>query len=405
MKNIILTLILFCCMTSIVLAQNKIKQYEYWLDNDYAGKQTVSITATANLELDALVPINGLKQGLHTFNIRFLDTNNRYSSIVTKHIEAFTANPKIVSYEYWFDDAYASKTQVPLSALSVVEVKDVNISSLSNGYHTMNFRFSDNSSKWSAVQRNRILKSSGSTMQSNTISAYKYWVDADIANSISKDVSSVTSHLNLNENIDLSVFPVGYHVLNIQFKDCMGIWSSIQRKYIYNAGQGTLLKNAITNYRYWTDSNFSKSISRMVNPALAFVSVDEYIDLTEFKGDNRKLYVQFKDALGMWSSITTDTVSVIGSTGVGNVRLDDGTVNVFPNPNKGRFGISTTKMIADVNISVFNSLGESIYVEHSNLYNGNTIDLKNVQPGIYYLQIVDTKNANNVITKKIILQN
>lgn len=386
-----------------ILAQNKIKQYEYWLDNDYAGKQIVNVTLSANIELDALVPINGLKQGLHTFNIRFLDTNNRYSSIITKHIEAFTANPKIVLYEYWFDDNYASKTLVPVTPLSVVEVKDVNISSLSNGYHTMNIRFSDNSSKWSAVQKSKILKSSGSSMLNNTVSAYRYWVDGDIANSISKDVSSITSQLNLNENIDLSGFSVGYHILNIQFRDCMGIWSSVQRNHIFNSGKGTMLKNVVTNYRYWTDNNFAKSVLKIVNPALTAVSVDEYIDLIEFKGDNRKLYVQFKDAFGMWSAITTDTVNVQANTDIENVFSNVGEVNVFPNPNNGHFSISTANILTDISLSVFNSLGECIYLEHFNLYNGNEIDLKNVQSGIYYLQIVDTKNANKLITKKIIL--
>ena len=251
--------------------------------------------------------------------------------------------------------------------------------------------------------KSKILKSSGSSMLNNTVSAYRYWVDGDIANSISKDVSSITSQLNLNENIDLSGFSVGYHILNIQFRDCMGIWSSVQRNHIFNSGKGTMLKNVVTNYRYWTDNNFAKSVLKIVNPALTAVSVDEYIDLIEFKGDNRKLYVQFKDAFGMWSAITTDTVNVQANTDIENVFSNVGEVNVFPNPNNGHFSISTANILTDISLSVFNSLGECIYLEHFNLYNGNEIDLKNVQSGIYYLQIVDTKNANKLITKKIIL--
>jgi len=72
MKNIIIQLILFCCMIPTVLAQNKIKQYEYWLDNDYAGRQIVSITPTASYELTAL-PANALiKAGLHRLSIVLL---------------------------------------------------------------------------------------------------------------------------------------------------------------------------------------------------------------------------------------------------------------------------------------------------------------------------------------------
>jgi len=404
MKNIIIQLILFCCMIPTVLAQNKIKQYEYWLDNDYAGRQIVSITPTASYELTAL-PANALiKAGLHRLNIRFLDTNNKYSAVVTQYVEGFTVNPQITAYEYWFDDAYNAKMLVTLTSSSVINLKTVDATSVANGIHTLNIRFQDHASKWSAVQTAKIHKSAGATVLVNAISGYRYWFDTDFGNSVYKSLNSPVGVLKSMETLDLSGFPTGNnHVLNIQFKDALGMWSAVQSTKLYNYGPGSILNNAVASYRYWVDSDFANAVYKTVNPSLAFVSVDESIDLSAFKGNNRMLNIQFKDALGMWSSVVTDTVSVPLNAGLANLEYADA-VQVYPNPTKGRLTISTNGTLNTVHMSITNTLGKIVYLQQYDNFTDYNLNLSNLSPGVYFIRLVDSDN-NKAVTRKIILQN
>lgn len=405
MKNIIIQLIiLFWCMIPTILAQNKIKQYEYWLDNDYATKQIVNITPTADLNLNAAIPISGLKTGIHRLHLRFLDTNNKYSSISTHSIEAFSANPKIASYEYWFDDNYAGKTVVPVTPTSVFDLNNIDLTSITEGRHLLYIRFSDAAAKWSAIQYGRILKSSDNSSAVNSISGYRYWIDNNFTNNVYKNFNANSAFLNMDESIDLTTFPKGSnHILNMQYKDKMGMWSAVQSTNFSNNGGGTLLFNAVAGYRYWIDGDFSNNIYQTTNPALACVSVNAMLDLTNFKGDNRLLRFQFKDISGLWSSVLTDTVNVIVNVGLNDLINDSDNIRVYPNPNNGEFILSSDADLTDVSIYIINTLGEIIYNNKLDILNSKWIRLKNVKQGIYFLQIEDGKHHKVLKTTKLII--
>ncbi len=328
MKNIIIQLFLFCCMITNVFAQNKIKQYEYWLDNDFLKKQVVSITPTVNFELTTIPANTLMKPGLHTVNIRFQDTNGKYSSVITQLVEAFTLNPQILSLEYWFDEAYNTKTVIPLTASSVITVNVIDVSTVSNGMHTFNIRFLDRAAKWSAVQTARIYK----------------------------------------------------------FKS------------------GSMLNNTITAYRYWIDNDFANNIYKVINPSLVCVSLNETIDLSSFKGNNRLLNVQIKDALGMWSSVITDTVNVSLNSGLDD-KFASGDFRTYPNPCRGMLTIEVNRTISDASVSITNAIGKVIYQNHFDIVNKKSLNINELQTGIYFLRIVEPNNANKLTVQKVILQN
>lgn len=404
MKNIIIQLILFCCMISTILAQNKIKQYEYWLDNDYSGRQIVSITPVTNFELSVLPANTIIKAGLHKFNIRFLDTNNRYSAVATQFVEGLTVNPLITAYEYWFDDAYNTKTLVTLTSSPVINLKNVDASLVPNGMHSFHIRFQDRASKWSAVQTAKIHKSSGATVLVNAVSAYRYWFDDDFGSCVYKNLSSPVAVLKSTETLDLSTFPKGNnHKLNIQFKDALGLWSAVQTTKLYNSGPGSILNNVVSSYRYWVDSDFANAVYKTLNPSLASVSIDESIDLSAYKGTNRKLNLQFKDALGMWSSVITDTVNVDFNAGFDESGYSDA-IQVYPNPSKGRLTISSHETINSANVYITNTLGKTVFSQQFDNFVNCNLNLANLLPGVYFIRFVDT-NTNIVHTRKVILQN
>jgi len=405
MKNIIIQFVLFCFMIPIIHGQNKIKQYEYWLDTDYASRQTIPITPAANLDISTSIQLNGLKTGYHALNFRFLDTNNAYSAISTQYVEAFSAIPQVSSYEYWFDDTFSTKTSVSISPAYAFNLMNLDISSVPDGLHLVAIRFLDVAGKSSAVQYGRVFKSGGNNTEANSISGYRYWLDSNFASNTFKDLNASVPGINFNENIDLTAFPKGgSHLLNIQFKDKMGLWSTIQSANLTNTGGGTVNFNVMSGFRYWVENDFANSLYKDINPALACVSIDESIDLKNFNGNNRLLNVQFKDASGLWSPVVTDTVNVLTNVGFDQIRFDRDNIQVYPNPNKGEFTISMNREIKDVSLYITNTVGEILYIEHNNVFTSQLIQLNTLKPGIYFVHLVDSKSGKTLNASKMVIQ-
>ena len=76
-----------------------------------------------------------------------------------------------VSYEYWFDSDYDSKTSGSLSVGS--NHLDLDISSLPQGAHYFNCRLGYGDGSWGSVYRRMFLSLEGNV---NAV-AYEYWID------------------------------------------------------------------------------------------------------------------------------------------------------------------------------------------------------------------------------------
>lgn len=64
-----------------------IASYQYWFDNDFSTVVTTSLDPEVkNLELNELINVDNLSLGDHNLSIRFCDTNNRWSSIITHDV-------------------------------------------------------------------------------------------------------------------------------------------------------------------------------------------------------------------------------------------------------------------------------------------------------------------------------
>ena len=73
---------------------------------------------------------------------------------------------------------------------------------------------------------------------------------------------------------------------------------------------------------------------------------------------------------------------------------------IFPNPSTGIFSIDVKKM-GNIEVSVFNLLGELIYFNQENQSSQIKIDLSKETPGFYFAKI---KSGNEFYTSKIIKQ-
>ncbi|MDR2774123.1 MAG: cadherin-like beta sandwich domain-containing protein, partial [Tannerella sp.] len=105
--------LMFCF--GIVNAQ--LSQYEYWFDDNFAGRVTQSISgSSANIsELSA----GHLSNGLHHWHLRVKNTDGSYSGITSG---AFFKSPlgADAKIEYWYNDDYGSKKELPANSMQDV---------------------------------------------------------------------------------------------------------------------------------------------------------------------------------------------------------------------------------------------------------------------------------------------
>ena len=99
-------------------------------------------------------------------------------------------------------------------------------------------------------------------------------------------------------------------------------------------------------------------------------------------------------------SVTTYTAS---STGVNSNSINDGKVNIFPNPASDLIAIQIKDLVKEnYDVVLYDVTGK--LVEQKTLYQGSTIvyfDTKTLYSGVYFVKIIV---GDNVITKKIIIE-
>ena len=73
---------------------------------------------------------------------------------------------------------------------------------------------------------------------------------------------------------------------------------------------------------------------------------------------------------------------------------------IYPNPNNGEFSISINGSEADLNVVVFNVLGEKVYELKMKAEDGAKVDLTGMDKGLYIVQVLD-ENLGEVVTRRM----
>ena len=289
------------------LSNNKIKNYEYWIDNNYANKVSTTITSVLTYSLIDSFSMASLNNGLHTFHIRFQDEAGLWSCVASQFFQklpasSITANNKITNYEYWVDNNYSNKTYTSATAGQTINLIDsLPFASLNNGLHTLHIRFKDSYGLWSSVvsQFFQKLPASG-IMANNTITNYEYWIDNNYAN---KTYTSVTAGqtINLIDSLPFASLNNGLHTLHIRFKDSYGLWSTTLSQFFQKLPSSTNASNNLTAYEYWIDNSYSSKTYSSLTPSQTVTLVDS-LQFASITNGLHTLHIRFKDQRGLWSS-------------------------------------------------------------------------------------------------------
>lgn len=253
-----------------------------------------------------------INQMVTTIKFMVNDISNASEIIMDDLQIKYTSIPKIVGYEYWFNNDYANKTTTMVTSTQQLMINQtIPTTGLIQGINTFNFRSLDDLGKYSSVVSNFFYKTS--VQESNPspdIVAYEYWIDNDYANAVAVN-TPIQQQLNINKLMSMSALNNGVHNFNIRFKDSANTWSSVFSQFFYKTPINVITQNKISAYRYWFDDNFEQAVKTTLTTPLQQLNLVDNLDATRIPKGAHTVHFQFADSLGQWSSVTTDSITKI----------------------------------------------------------------------------------------------
>lgn len=281
-------------------------QYEYWFDQNYAGKTNLTITATTNLLLLDSLSTTLLSSGLHTFNIRFKpDGRNWSSSVSNLFYKIDNAHPAGgPHFEYWFDNSYSARVVDSITNTENLMILDsVATTGLADGLHTFNLRSKPDGKHWSSTTSDLFYKVSNTD---GDIIKYQYWFDTNFQDTVTVSVPA-TENLQLIAQIDSMEISNGLHSFHIRHMQSKGLWSSVTSDLFYK-NDPDIPNNRIVKFVYWYDHQWQNA-QTLYLPGLPNDSLTVYLNAEDLAAGDHAISMYFGDVGDKRSSIIIDTFS------------------------------------------------------------------------------------------------
>ena len=217
---------------NLAVAQNNIVGYEYWFNN--SEKTVASITPSETFIFEQNVSTEELPTGLHQFNIRFVDSDGVWSSIVKRSfyklpvITASTESSTISEFQYWIDNDFEHAISVAQNQELIQIDELLSMAELKNGLHQFHVRFKDSNGYWSSIKTTSFYKMPTQTVViDRTITTYRYWFDDDTDTMFTITVDEPAEIFNWIEDLPMPEYMWGgERTMFVQFKDNSGYWSA-----------------------------------------------------------------------------------------------------------------------------------------------------------------------------------
>lgn len=259
--------ILLTAIGTCATLQAQTAGYEYWIDGTFEQRTFVPHgTEQIALQVDA----SALAPGLHRYQFRARDAQNRWSSPLCRYfLRTGTdhSQSRPAMYEYWIDSEAPTHGFQTGPTLNLT----LDMERLQPGIHTLKLRTADTEGRWSAPIVHYFLRL-GPDISPNMLQRYESWIDSDY----DKRQSGAVTDGTLQLSTDISHLSTGIHRFQFRICDAIGQWSSPQA--LYFARVDTLpTNNAITAYEYWFNKGSARKIN--VSPANPLQTGDLWIDV------------------------------------------------------------------------------------------------------------------------------
>jgi len=305
MKQILIFLILLAAYY-LARSQNQITRCEYWVDNNYSARISPAVTPSATCNFTSAIDYSGLSSGVHVFNIRFRQTDGKWSSVLNKMFvkppPGTIADNNISRYEYWIDNAYTSRiSQAVTPTGNYSFLSGINLNSLSEGTHAFNIRFRQSDGKWGSVLSQMFVKWPVNAGGDYNITRYEYWLDNAYAAKVSQAVTP-SSTFSFVSGINCGSLSTGAHIFNIRFRQSNGSWSSTLSQMFCKSPPANGGDNSITTYEYWMDNAFSARVAQAVTPVSGYSFISG-INCSSLSVGVHVFNIRFRQTDGSWSSV------------------------------------------------------------------------------------------------------
>lgn len=173
MKRCIILLISSGLLLSAQADDRQLSKLQYWFDDNQSAMTEQTLSGTKQ-NIDQMVDASSLREGMHTLYFRIGDTAGQWTSLQTWSFLVAPIRDKgakaIKAVEYWIDNHLANRKTTEVSGNIWQQALDV--SDLSEGIHTLNYRFVDNYGDYSSVSQTMFSKIQKKATQ---IKKLRYW--------------------------------------------------------------------------------------------------------------------------------------------------------------------------------------------------------------------------------------
>lgn len=295
------------CLLPATIGAQSLSRYEYWFDDDYASRQSGTLSGSDNV-INKAIPTTGLDYGVHRFNLRVRRSDNMYSAVTSQlflKLDRGTSN----TVEYWFDDNIDNCSTIPLPAFDEDCDLTLDLADAVNfplGFHKLNMRVTTAGGGLSAVSTSDVLKLAG-----GVATQLEYWFDDDIAHCqrLNGSLASTGDAYIYNTNLDLTALPPGMHRLNYRAVSPDGdSKSAVMTQKVMKMPSGT-----IKYMEYWVDGDIAsrKHVSPNSTSTSAAVVFNTTADLGAVNSGAHRLYMRgVSDDRKMSTAITSMPVIV-----------------------------------------------------------------------------------------------
>ena len=296
---------LFLLLPCASLAQG-IVQCEYWFDGNYANKVENKMNGGETINIVSKVPTEQLVDGIHQFNFRVMQSDGKYSPVLSRVFFKSTASNSAI-LEYWFDDNYDKRVSKELASADGEGNVAMNLDLSDNtkfpmGNHRLHLRVTNNHGI-SAVYTSSVLK-----LQSGKIELLEYWFDDTYDKRASKELAAADEEGNVAMNLDLSdntKFPMGNHRLHLRVTNSHGISA------VYTSSVVKLMSGKINLLEYWFDDDNSNALHIDGKTTDGNTVFQEQVDLSDVSEGVHRLYYRGVSANGVSSTAISSTPIIV----------------------------------------------------------------------------------------------
>ncbi|MFD2718219.1 T9SS type A sorting domain-containing protein [Hymenobacter monticola] len=220
-----------------------VTKVEYFIDSDPGFGAAVDVPVTAATDVSGVafnVNISGLTAGFHQLGVRSQDANGQWSltNRRTFYYEPAALNtlPNVTKVEYFIDaePGFGNGTDVTVTAATDISglAFNVNLSSLTAGFHSLSVRSRDANGKWSLTNVRSFYYEPALAAAPN-INKIEYYFDNDPGFGSATDVPVPTPApdlANFSFAADASGLSDGVHRIFFRSRDANGKWSLVSSR-------------------------------------------------------------------------------------------------------------------------------------------------------------------------------